>query len=349
MGPESSSFLTASLPLKAVATIQSLKFPSLCTPFLPPPHGVALNDNRNQALQLVFGALVMLCHVVMIVDMLPILTRFEPDGSHTFLPLTLLFINLAFYQLSCLSDPGRISSRNVSAFFQAFKFDDLMYKVDTWCGTCSFVKPARSKHCGLCNRCVHRFDHHCVWTNNCVGVFNLRYFLLFLLSLVGMCVNGVVVAARCLLMLVSHLQLMDRPYQDRVTGLLQPMTYAMLVQRLFYQFPRIVVLLGSLVVLVCLLTPFLLYHLYLVAVNHTTNERFKLAHLHTMHTPTPNNNTAQWAKSLAHSRSFYNKGLVGNIREVLFPQVPQLNSPGSGERPTPSQIPHVLKSRHKRD
>ncbi|XP_076459443.1 palmitoyltransferase ZDHHC4-like [Babylonia areolata] len=282
---------------------------------------------RNQALQAVFGALVMLGHVVVIIDMLPVLTMFEPDGSHIFLPITLLFTNLAFYQLSCLTDPGHITRHNVDSFVSMYKCDGVLYKTDTPCRTCKFVKPARSKHCRFCNRCVHRFDHHCTWTNNCVGAFNLRYFLLFLLSLVAMCVNGVLLTTRCLHLLVTNLRLMDRSYTDAETGQLRPVTYAVLIQHLFLQYPRIVVLLGSLVVLLILLIPFTAHHLYLVAINQTTNESFKLASLQQLRTCNSNNNSDNNSKLSPHRcRLFYYKGLVKNFGEVFFPQLPQVRA-----------------------
>ena len=43
------------------------------------------------------------------------------------------------------------------------------------------LKPYRSYHCSTCERDIIYMDHHCVFANNCIGLYNLRYFLAFVL------------------------------------------------------------------------------------------------------------------------------------------------------------------------
>ena len=50
----------------------------------------------------------------------------------------------------------------------------------------------------MCDTCVAKYDHHCAWLNSDVGLNNYRYFLLFLISHVGICVYGCYLCAMVL-------------------------------------------------------------------------------------------------------------------------------------------------------
>ena len=92
------------------------------------------------------------------------------------------------------------------------------------------------------------------------------------------------------------------------------------VQHLFMQHPRSVFLIGSLALLLLLLLAFTAYHVYLIAINQTTNERFKLSSLQAS---SNNNNADDSIPTTQHIGNFYNKGLLMNLYEIFFPQLPK--------------------------
>lgn len=99
------------------------------------------------------------------------------------------------YYLACSTNPGHLKKGVDKAVLERalkrYDYDEIMFTSKSWCDTCEAPKPARSKHCALCNVCCERFDHHCVWINNCVGLHNYKYFVIFLVMHVGICVYGV--------------------------------------------------------------------------------------------------------------------------------------------------------------
>lgn len=64
-----------------------------------------------------------------------------------------------------------------------YPYDHVLYRPGQICRTCHFIKPPRSKHCGICNVCVAKHDHHCIWVMNCLGRGNYVYFVSLMASL----------------------------------------------------------------------------------------------------------------------------------------------------------------------
>ena len=60
--------------------------------------------------------------------------------------------------------------------------DGLVASISTpLCHSCHITKPIRSKHCRVTRRCVLMFDHYCPFVGNAVGLYNYRYFFMYLL------------------------------------------------------------------------------------------------------------------------------------------------------------------------
>ena len=64
--------------------------------------------------------------------------------------------------------------------YWGFYIGDDDEKRKRYCLIFNAFKPERSKHCSICNECVLNMYHHCPWVNNCIGLFNKKFFLLFL-------------------------------------------------------------------------------------------------------------------------------------------------------------------------
>uniref|UniRef100_A0A8D0H6C7 Palmitoyltransferase n=1 Tax=Sphenodon punctatus TaxID=8508 RepID=A0A8D0H6C7_SPHPU len=229
------------------------------------------------------------------------------------LPYLLLPINAGFFLLCSCTDPGTVTKSNQALFAQAYAYDGVMFEKGAICPTCNVRKPARSKHCGLCERCVHRFDHHCVWINNCVGAFNARYFCLYLFTLTVMAATVAVVTAAFLIhvVLVSGMMLgsyIDAQGQERAVEIL------FLTQHLFLTFPRIIFMLGFVVVLSLVLGAYFCFTLYLALTNQTSNEwyksrRYKCSLCQTLR---PHDRHIVY-------RNIYSKGACANLKEIFKP------------------------------
>ncbi|KAL1788560.1 putative palmitoyltransferase ZDHHC4 [Sigmodon hispidus] len=179
---------------------------------------------------------------------------------HLLLPYLLLGVNLVFFILTCSSNPGTINKTNESLLLQVYEFDDVMLPENLRCSTCDLRKPAQSKHCLVCDWCVHHFDHHCVWVNNCIEAWNIRYFLVCLSTLTASAATIATLSAAFLLRLVAVSDLYQETYIDDF-GHFQSVDTVFLIQYLFLAFPRIVFLLGFVMMLSLLLASYLCFAL----------------------------------------------------------------------------------------
>lgn len=191
--------------------------------------------------------------------------------------------SIPVYYLLCLSlwllvnqtNPGIIpamssSQTNAVVFQHIYPYDHLLFRPDRKCRTCKITKPARSKHCSVCDYCVARFDHHCGWMGSCIGLFNLRYFLLFLLLHTLMLIQGCLASFE--LIIASVNRLIYGRYSIRSTGALIT-RFSMNIA--FAAEPGLCAVSLSFGLAALLVGFFAAYHFHLIWRNTTTNESAK--------------------------------------------------------------------------
>eukprot|EP00808_Paulinella_micropora_P001849 g17578.t1 len=264
------------------------------------------------------------------------------------IPLQMLACAVSF-ALCSFTDPGIVTKQNPQ--LGVYPFDHVSFFPDNLCRTCQLPKPARSKHCRMCNRCVARFDHHCVWVNTCIGARNHRWFLLFLLVHVCFCVYAVRMNAGILLKVLKEKRLMEMRWRDPASGEVFTTTYWFAFQWLSYHH---VWLWGECIlaaVMGLVLLGFLCHHLWMTALNTTTNQQEKVKdaqyYLKVLtnyrkyypdFVPTmeeskiPSDNQGQFLCSQPMvtgdvDKNMYRKSIWANFMEVFFPPSPPKSSP----------------------
>lgn len=221
--------------------------------------------SRNPMLQIFYGLLVGGGYIIFLYTAFPRLPVHHQVASFVVVSLTVVA-----FLLACYTDPGRITKDNLERYLPNYPYDGIMYMPKT-CRTCLIERPARSKHCPLCDRCVARYDHHCPWLNTCVGARNIRWFHAFLWGTIIMCMYGTY--------LMGHIIWYDTIVRHDMISLLYrnpPPPYGMLLQFVLYYSGTGVFGLSMMCffagIAVCF---FLLYHVYLVWRNTTTQESIK--------------------------------------------------------------------------
>ncbi|KAJ2262833.1 palmitoyltransferase swf1 [Coemansia sp. RSA 376] len=236
--------------------------------------GTSLFGRRNPIFQ-IFGIVLYLLGVgVFFIEAAPMIPN-RYVGSWQWVTIGLsLAVNMASYTLACIKDPGIVSAENVDSACTLFAPDQLLY-FESKCRTCHLCKPARSKHCSACGHCIQMLDHHCIWLNNCVGLYNARYFLVFLVSFANICIYGSYIFATILLEL-RHVRglvgtlVWDDDAMDMVTLSFKSSILHLMDEN---------VLLAIVTVLLFVLTPAILffaaYQIRISMLGYTSNEESK--------------------------------------------------------------------------
>ncbi|CAL9105990.1 probable protein S-acyltransferase 17 isoform X1 [Musa acuminata AAA Group] len=199
---------------------------------------------------------------------------FYVSEFHWYTGMLAVGVGVLLFLLTSFSDPGTVTTENVSKYVSAYPYDDIIY-MEKECSTCKILKPARSKHCGICNRCVARFDHHCGWMNNCIGEKNTRYFMAFLLwhfliCLYGALVLGLILAGQLKEHKIIYILTAYYGIEHSFSSLSPPV-----VQWLLGSYNSQILLIMFLAIISLLLAGFFGYHAHLCLTNTTTNETFK--------------------------------------------------------------------------
>ncbi|KAA6424267.1 MAG: putative S-acyltransferase [Trebouxia sp. A1-2] len=296
-------------------------------------------EQRNPVLQLFYATLLGVSYYLYCRDVFALLPLPYAPIWHQWTGAAVLGMCLLLMGVTSYVDPGVVTKDNEAFHCSLYAYDDVT-NTQKDCETCHISRPARSKHCRICNRCIARFDHHCGWVNNCIGLYNIRYFLAFLVANLVLCLYAVVLLCVVLKGLLDkhHMWHERRPWQ---TGGLAPVRRpaARLLQWLLVYYSIPVMLLIFLSIGTLLIACFLGYHCSLIVKGMTSYETFKWQDYrdHCKAVAQDSRSAvslsswqlwARWAESqsvkkqakqhMAHN--MYNQGVWQNLSDVLFPK-----------------------------
>ncbi len=171
------------------------------------------------------------------------------------------------------TSPGYITERNLLRF-DNYPYDDFLF-VEKDCPTMGIRKLARSKYDRFTNRHVARFDHFCGFVDNAIGEENYRFFLLFLLIHIGMCIYGTLVTYTLFWGEVIDKNLLNATFYNGATGEEVQADMFVVCHYLFMKYFALCAVFILMSVMSVVLGLFFLFHMYIASNGMTTNEFYK--------------------------------------------------------------------------
>ena len=218
-------------------------------------------------------------------------------GKHLFfrqvLSIVLYIIPLIFFVLFQFMDPGTITCRNVKNYEKQYPYDDFLWKKH-FCKSLNIPAVARSRYDKYTHRRIAKYDHYCAWILNPIGERTMRWFLLFLISCFAVSFYFTIGMIRHIIWTIIRIK--HRRARSITEVLLIALKLAMKYDSMcFGSFI-------SLFVITIVIFLFILKAIRLISTNRTTIEDNMLDY-----------------DSDKNYNNIYNKGLIQNWKECLFP------------------------------
>ena len=167
--------------------------------------------------------------------------------------------------------PGIITAYTMEKY-NHYPYDNILFLENKICPTVGIIKLPRSKYDRFSRFHVPRFDHFCGWLHNPIGEENYRWFLLFLLIHVGMCLYGTTVCVWLFYGDVLENKLWEVSFYNVSTGEEFKATYLVVFQYLFQRHILEASVLLLMSVMTVMLGLFFGWHLWIASKGMTTNE-----------------------------------------------------------------------------
>jgi len=173
------------------------------------------------------------------------------------------------------ASPGTITADNIKRY-DHFPYDDIMFVPGRVCPSRNIPRLARSKFDRFkYKENIPRYDHYCGWVGNVIGEENYRWFLLFLLVHVLMCIYGSIVVGKLFYGVILDNNLLEVTFFDRYTGEEIQASKWIIFQYLFSTHLVEAAVLAIMSVMSVALGLFLFYHVWLTSRGLTSNEAYK--------------------------------------------------------------------------